>query len=510
MLRAPADAPCLRDPDSFDCADCEIGWTPRCRLRTDDELRAEGAALWRTHHHVPNLDPHLSGQIERVSLALLQRQGIAVPARLIHSYLPAWMQEECTLDSLTSILRWSQSSWEATPGMFRYVRGDARSIWTGFRSSTGAMLSSLLFAHPAPNGRTQTGQLKRLAALAIARRYADRVDASAALEAAVVKLLPLVADEGWTVTDLADVAVGRAQLPQRLLNAPSPERTRLLGGILAVELLRKRNSASIAAEFTTLNDEILTSNVRLVAHEARRYATGEFMHMGDLFQEGFLGLMRALEKFDAYRGFAFSTYATPWIRQKIRRAIADQGRTIRFPVHTVDKLNAIRSARVRLGRGAIPEAIAASCGLTVDEVRQINRWAQPVLPLTSPLTDRMGQVALENAIDAIEWQATLTRHVNDLVVAQRRVLSLRYGLTDGVSRTLAEVGIELHVTRERVRQVERKALDRLREELVREVPPPRGRTKRKRKVSARRTQVPRRYLRAEDLYPPPSGAAARE
>ena len=251
-------------------------------------------------------------------------------------------------------------------------------------------------------------------------------------------------------------------------------RISLISGDEEKELARKIEKGDQEAR-----EKLAQANLRLVVSIAKRYV-GRSPHLTllDLIQEGNLGLFKAVEKFDYRRGFKFSTYATWWIRQAITRALADQARTIRIPVHMVETISKYQQVKRRLlqdlGREPLPEEIASEMNMELEKIHHIAKISQETVSLESPVgEDDEDSVLGEFIVDdkTLSPAQSAARRVlreqmimiiNDLTPREQKILRMRFGLDDGITHTLEEVGKEFGVTRERIRQIEAKAIERMR------------------------------------------------
>jgi len=303
----------------------------------------------------------------------------------------------------------------------------------------------------------------------------------------IEKIYETVENMGIDVVGDIDAEVQELQNAEEELDLTLPEGISIddpvrmyLKEIGKVPLLTAEEEIELALRMEAGDNEakrrLAEANLRLVVSIAKRYV-GRGMLFLDLIQEGNLGLIKAVEKFDYRKGFKFSTYATWWIRQAITRAIADQARTIRIPVHMVETINKLirvsRQLLQELGRDPHPEEIAKEMGMSVEKVREIMKISQEPVSLETPIGEEedshLGDFIPDDDVPAPAEAAAFTLLkeqlldvLDTLTAREEKVLRLRFGLDDGRARTLEEVGREFNVTRERIRQIEAKALRKLR------------------------------------------------
>ncbi len=273
-------------------------------------------------------------------------------------------------------------------------------------------------------------------------------------------------DEERKQLDLADISADSVQMYLREIG-----RVPLLSPDEEVSLAKRKEAGDREAE-----KKLIEANLRLVVSIAKKFA-GKSLSLLDLIQEGNIGLFRAVQKFDHRRGYKFSTYATWWIRQAITRALADQSRTIRIPVHMVETINKFQQVERQLiqdlGREPLAEEIAAEMGEEVDKIRHIIKISQETVSLETTVGEDEEDSTLEDFIEDVKnvtpdraaalqlLKDYVKQAIVDLSPREQKILEMRFGLLDGVTHTLEEVGQEFGVTRERIRQIEAKALEKV-------------------------------------------------
>jgi RNA polymerase primary sigma factor len=266
--------------------------------------------------------------------------------------------------------------------------------------------------------------------------------------------------------DLGDISTDSIQMYLREIG-----KVPLLSTEEEMSLARRKEIGDIEAA-----QRLMVANLRLVVSIAKKFV-GKNLSLADLIQEGNIGLMRAVEKFDPSKGYKFSTYATWWIRQAVTRALADQSRTIRIPVHMVETINRYQQVARQLiqdlGREPLPEEIASEMGEDVEKIRNLIQISQDTVSLDTSVGDEDEDSVLEDFIEDFKnvspdraaalqlLREYVKEAIKDLLPREQKILEMRFGLSDGVSHTLEEVGEEFGVTRERIRQIEAKALEKV-------------------------------------------------
>ena len=482
--RIPAWTPCSSDPVFFDCEDCEIGWNP-CKLRMDGSLRHWRAAQHSRHSGFLSASEERDNKIEGKITHLLRSHGVSVNVGVLLGYIPPKTLGGITATELENLLRKSTRFVESSPRMFKlkHVLPEERSkpSFGPLPISSGTQLEALIENSPTLGVPTQTRLFKEFGGLNLLASFKTGQFARTALDQTVHDYLDAVLSKrSWSIRALHKYAVGSETVPHcdALTKDDVSVTSRLLSAVSASELLTKMSPAEASSRAYEVREVLLRGNLRLVAHEARARAHGGFLSFADLVQTGVIGLMTAMEKFDPFRGFQFSTYATHWIRQVIGRDQSNLDRSIRLPVHVIEELNFLLQRRAELesdlDRDLTNDELAIELGLALDRVEFLLSLAIPPESLDLLIEDDVGAVeeklVLHETADSVEQMNLSSRITSDAVnkvlsllsSREAQVIRLRFGIGGGSPQTLEQVGQHFGVTRERIRQIEAKALKKLR------------------------------------------------
>lgn len=374
------------------------------------------------------------------AVSAMRGNRLALPPSVIVRRMPRRVAGQISEKQLAMLLRASGAFVESSPGMFRLSVRQRRAtrllMIPTLDFSSGAAIERLVSRYPPLPADEQRLLFKSLRALeAIARMAPDQNAASELAAIADGVMAEVLMRESWSISRAHELATtGLALRPfERDDPAAQAARTSLLVALLGLEMARTRTPSQCAVEAKALQQKLLLHNLALVATYVRRTAQGGFLQVVDFFQAGAIGLQRAVEKFDAFKGYEFSTYASRWIQQRIGRLVADEESLVRIPVHAFD-------ARRKAGKPAYAYE-----------------------PMERHQNSAVFEPAIERELDRGRLVEVIRRDVLPGIVGRtRRVIELRFGLNGSRAATLEEVGATIGLTRERIRQIESQALERLR------------------------------------------------
>lgn len=471
MSKSRGWIPCIVDPVAFDCSDCSIGPDAPCRYRSDDTLRHERAERLNGLAHFSGETQARASEVAEAAKRILMKQRMALPSSALLSLMEVDLSDGFEPAHVELLLRRARDVRESSPGMFRWEPAKISSLVPAFREdlSVGASIAKMLDQYPPMPAETRREKFKQLAAYRVLRAYDNEQNARESIIAFVDHQAPRVmAREGWRIGEVAKFSSNGDQVPRSRGSSDEDDaaRSQLLAGLLAIEMLK--DFGQVERLFVDLHDDLVRHNMRLVADSARKYARGGFLQFADLFQAGMRGLLRAMDLFDPYRGFEFSTYATNWIRQSITRTTADQERTIRIPVHAVQNLDKISAVEEdlfwALGQEPSVEEVARESGLAATQVSDLKERGKTMLHVSDAALESVPDERdeIEEAERAMASSAIAAILAKTLTEREHEIVVLRFGLGGREPQTLEEVGKAIGVTRERIRQIEAKALRKLR------------------------------------------------
>ncbi len=462
-MRLPKWTPCLPDVDDFDCGECEIGLESPCFLRTDKSAREFRSAEWRRRVGLSVPTDLDTFSVLAVAEYTARCQGLAVTPAAVVDIME--LPEELGPDMVARLLRSSGKFAETSTGLFALASVPDVAL-PEVPLGSGLLLEDLI-AHSRVLVASTFRQVCidfRAATEVISH---DEGEARPALERVVGTLW----DEfGHRIGLTSLVRIAEGEVSQSDMDHPPSSVA--LASLRGLALLDQLGFAGVRVLAIRLREKLIRGNLKLVYAIARNYHAGSSLELTDLFQEGVMGLGRACDRYDPYRGFAFSTYATPWIRQAISRAIQDQDRLVRFPAYLAEEAGALERAAERADLdpwAADPRAIAevleatGRSSISMAHIAAIQAGSQPPVPIEH------GVVGTIPDLDADPDDEASSRFLREAVLALvselddvgRLVITSRFGLDGSEPKTLEDVGQVLGLTRERIRQLQVKAINRL-------------------------------------------------
>ena len=480
--RQPVWSPCLSDPEVFDCNQCEIGWNP-CKLRTDDSLRHWRAAWYNHRAGMLSIEEERDNAIESEIVEFLGTHGISVNSDLLFEYLPQTSLKNITNAELGELLRKSSLLVESSPRMYKLRTGldwEDKEKFKSLPISSGTQLACLIDHFPALDLSAQTQMFKEYSGLKLLVSASTWEKARTDVHSIIDNTLEdVMARHGWDIRSIHRYALGPDPVPHAGDDTEDElsEMNTFFSAIIAEEMLGRMTFEAVSQRFHDIRDDLILSNIRLVISIARTRAQGDDLDLMDTFQSGVMGLMTAIDRFDAFRGLRFSTFATHWIRQTIGRSQANEGRSVRLPVHVHEELRSFHQQLVTIinefEREPSAVQVTRMMHMDLDKMEYFIELGKPIVSLDLMLEvyrDSAEQLLWEDVIDSEEsnvmdysfLKSTVANALSTLSAREREVIGLRFGIGGYGPYTLERIGQVFGVTRERIRQIEAKALRKLR------------------------------------------------
>ena len=453
-------------------------------MRKDESLRHWRSARFNRYKGTLSLTEERDNQIESEVVRFLYRHGLPVNAELLLEHLPQRTLGDIAPAELEILLGKSKNLVESSPKMFKLadlVNDRFETSFDPLPISSGTQLESLIHASSTLGRHTQTRLFKEYAGFKLMASFETWQDARIGLDEIIDRgLEEVLSKRRWSIRKVYKYAVSSEPVPVSSESSEFSieENSRVLTAVIAGELLERVPLSNANANAAAIWSRLLIGNLKLVAREARVRAHGDFLTFSELFQIGTIGLITALEKFDPFRGYQFSTYAFSWIRQAITREQADLNRVIRLPVHLVEQINRVLSRRrdmeLRIHRIPTIVELADKLNDPPDRIRDLIELANPPLSLDSLLEDQSSgienQLMIHNLPKCVEGESLsqrLTWNALDQVLMtlserEEEIIKRRFGLGGRDPQTLEKIGQFFGVSRERIRQIEAKALRKLR------------------------------------------------